>query len=441
MAYANQSYPGNVNIGSTSTPSTSGSNNVRRPSSNAQPMVSSASPLSGANKENKSSLFSVDQIFQQTRRFYQTIERSHEEERVGWNREREGWQKERRKLLERIDQLESDVVNVMRGGHAVSGRNTTQQSNQMTNQSISGLPPAETSTSRAVWQGPESLPTRTFSEPVGIHDSTPHSDRLNSIAEHLDDNERKRSVDFNLGQPSGSSRHTLVTGIPGELIHLNNSGITLRSTAVPLEFRKATGEAVVCSSPSNESFSPMASIPQPTNRPMLLDIPTANMQSEDLYSRHAGHTPMVRLTGGEDSTGTVTPITTEAAAHPPLEPHTTETILRPPNERQDSYFVNAQADGTLSADQDPALREPLGVSADNTDADVNFLNQVNEALRKGLTNQTQNPEASPSVESTAPAPPARVHNRGLSEVIDDFPKLRMRASCNFGAPFGEPSHQ
>lgn len=436
MAYLNKPYPGNVSIASTSTPSTNGPD-VRRSSSIAQPMVSSASPLPRANKGNSQTSFSLDQIFQQTRRFYQAIERSHEEQRVVWSKEREGWQNERRTLLERIDQLESNVTGFLKSGYLPSGENKNQQS---INHSIPS-PPSQIPTSRAVWQGPELQPTRTFFDPVVTIQNSTHSDRLNGIAEYPDHEGHERVAVFNSAQTSALKRNTLSTGVSGELIHPNYSGIILKSAAVPTEFRKSTEEAITDLSLANQSISPLSSaelsisIPQPTIRPKLLDVSTANMQSEDLYSRDAGHTPLARLTGSEGTTGTLTPVTTDTECLP-LGPLHIETAIRQPNERQDSYFIHSQTDGTNSTDQDPVLQEPLGVSAERTDSDVNFLDKVNEALEKDLTEQSESSELSSPIEK----PTAKGHSRGLSEG-DDFPRLRMKASCNFGAPFGENSHQ
>jgi hypothetical protein len=405
-------------------------------------MVSSASALPGAQRSPPAAVEStMDQLFEETRAFHLSRQKLHEEEREVWNREREVWKKERGDFLKRIDQLEAIISNLLKSGHIATSPNGT----DITNTRFCSYPPQPppqtfTSTGREIWQGPESQPTRTFSEPAQPPTSKT-IDRLNIIPEHGEANERKKSVGFALdNSESRQAIPHIPGGIPGEMIDPNYAGVMLKPNILAPEIFKnvvnSLGDATSPGSPSPRTTStPPIKPPPVVVRPKLLDLPTANRNSEQLYSEDAGHTPLARMTEDESiPSSKATPITkTIEQERPPLEPHPTQAVVRPPHERAESYFpqVTDTAQEGEAPDEDPALKEPLALSSGNgMSGDTSFLDKVNSALERQISRDS--PSEQPIDDSTKSEPG---HHREVSDA--DFPRLKMKRSTNFGAPFGE----
>ncbi|CAF9905223.1 MAG: hypothetical protein GOMPHAMPRED_003082 [Gomphillus americanus] len=350
------------------------------------------------------------QLFADFRRFWDAQEAFRTHEIKHWHVERQG-------LLKRIKELEETVVKLATSISASTDNQTQDQPNQESSTS--------TSTGRAVWEGPETVTTRTFSDTVVSHTTTSIADQTQNVA----DAKRKKSVGFDPFSNPSATRHTSLSGVDGEMVHPDYAGITIRPSAISEELRRKVEDSVAQKSSSpHEKENTDNSKPQTVIRPKLLDIPTANMRSEELYSADAGHTPLARVTGSEGTTGDMTPMQPKKAQVP------IETYEKPnprlPSERQDSYFANAQIDGP--PDEDPALKEPLGVSADNTSSqNTDFLDQVNQSLERQLSKQLD------GTELPSPAEKEKGHRRVVSEADDGGPKLRLKQSTNFGAPFGQ----
>ena len=344
----------------------------------------------------------LSQLLVTCRTFYAAQEAHRTAELKNWHNERQG-------LLKRIRELEDTVVSL------TTSMLTLSQSNHG--------PPTSNSTSRAIWEGPESVTTRTFPD---IGTSYNNASTANQT-QNIEDAKRKMSFGFDPFSRSSSTRDSSLSGVDGEVVHPDYAGINIRPSAIPEELRKKVEDTAAhkLSSPY-EKENADDQIPQIVVRPKLLDIPTANMRSEELYSADAGHTPLARVTGSEGTTGDMTPV-------PPKRPHSSVEAsaapnVRPPSERQDSYFANAQLDG--QSDGDRILKEPLGVSADNSSSqDAKFLERVNLSLERQLSTQMD--------ESELPSPAEKGHRRIVSEADDGGPRLRLKQSTNFGAPFGQ----
>ena len=388
-----------------------------------QPLVSSASSLPGSHRA--PSMAAETPLDPETHVFYSNQQKIHEEERELWDKQTAIWKRERTDLWKRIQQLEALVSTLKNGSSVVSPKGST---SQMGDRFCPYPPPPQppqisNGTARQVWEGPETHSTRTFSEPTNtfpIRSSEP----LRSIPEHGEIGPRKsvgfQITSFDTKRSRSGSSNTSTGGIALDTVHPDYDSIIFKSSSAPAEINKISGDS------DNPSPGTAPQKPEPLIRPKLLDIPTANRNSERLYSQDAGHTPLARLDGDESMPSSRnTPTLPLEVERPPFEPRPSQ--MRQPNERADSYFPAPDSIANDSAlqhiDEDPALKGPLIVSSGNKQ-DTFSLDEVSSRLEKLVEKETNGSDQSPS------------HGRGSSEETD-IPKLRMKRSTNFGAPFGE----
>ena len=378
----------------------------------------------------------MEQLVEQYRSFRVCQQKLHEEER-------RVWQKEREQLHSRIQELEDTVASLLykSGGSSMSP----------TSRSSSGFgmfppqpPPPVKSTGREVWRGPETQPTRTFSDVTGITSKAGIGGPLASIPERSELPERKKSVGFADDKPRGSS---MPASIPGEYISPHYDGINLKPNLLPPEIIKTVAESDSQSLSPLHSPSPLTtasplSIPISEPRPKLIDIPSTKRYSESLYTQDAGHTPLAQVTGEESLSSSMIaspnlkPLEVE---QPPYEP--APSAVRPPKERADSYFPSASS---IAEDQhkenvpeappdDPALKGPLSLSSSNNKSeDVDFLGKVDSLLDKQAKQLT--------LDGQADAKQQEPEGRKSADTMDgeeDVPKLKIKRSMNFGRPLGQ----
>ncbi|KAI4146482.1 MAG: hypothetical protein LQ340_005910 [Diploschistes diacapsis] len=377
----------------------------------------------------------MEQLFEQYRTFRLSQQRLHDEERKIWERERGELQK-------RIQELEETVAALL-SRHSSSGNVTSPTAPAWASSSFGSYPPIPPpqparSTGKEVWRGPASHPTRTFSD-VTETTTKPLGGVLASIPEHL---ERRKSVGFtgteNEPNPRGSS---MPAAIPGEYISPDYDGISLKPKLLPPEIIK------IIASP--ESASPMHDSPSPRTvssptkpasepRPKMIDIAGTRLGSEALYTQDAGHTPLVQVTGADSAKSSIPSPSAQVqeieAERPPLEPAPTRRL---PNERSDSYFPSAQDDQRETVPEapaeDPALTGPLSLSSShNKPEDVSFLEKVNSQL------DLQAKQVTAEGQSDAGQQQDPQRESANSDHGDDEggPRLRIKRSMNFGAPFG-----
>ena len=378
--------------------------------------------------------------------------------RQAHTKDRKLWQREREELHERICELEREL-RLLRSGQ----ENATLASvRQLSNANLAALSgkriPRNTeaeSTGREFWRGlggmNDTHPTRTFSESSSA--SAFSNVRLQSISEDLDSTVRKQNIGFSVeGHPLSPVRHAQrLPSIPGDRVDANLDGISFKPSGLPASVVKSILPSIDSSPSPMHSPSPLTSLSPPPKpaiepRPKLLDLPSSLLTADELRLEDAGHTPLARVVAdaSSDASSATTPTSkVPEIERPPLEPYPTRAILRPPHERRDSYFPEIPE----SADEDPALQEPLTLTNDKGGKeDQGFLSVLDSKLRQAqrstsfdFTSQVSDEET--SVLQRAASHDGMVLSNGATETKHDYddsePKLRMKTSTlNFGAPFG-----
>ena len=375
--------------------------------------------------------------------------------RQAHTRDRNLWRTEREELHERILELESEL-RLLRTRQDSGAKASADQLNSTNLGSLLAQPlprkQSTESTGREFWRGlggmSDAHPTRTFSETSST--SAFSNVRLPSISEDLD-YPRKESAGFNgeIRPLSPLRRSQRLPSIPGDRLDAKFDGISFKPSGLPPSVVKSVLPSIDGSPSPMHSPSPLTSLstpPKPTAepRPKLLNLPSSFLTADERRLEDAGHTPLARVIAetSSNTSSATTPISKVFETERPLEPFPTQAIVRPPHERRDSYFPDINE----ATDEDPILKEPLGLTNDkNGEEDTGFLSTLDSKLLQAqrstsfdLESQASGDEAS-TLEKVASPSEALSHN-GTTHTRNDYdetePKLRIKRSMNFGAPFG-----
>jgi hypothetical protein len=222
-------------------------------------------------------------------------------------------------------------------------------------------------------------------------------------------------------------------------------GISLKASAVAPEFVAKVMSPSMSMSPTKTPSSNVVSPPQPrditnsqdgvqqnssqTRKTTTLEVIAA--PENHRLTMHAGHTPNHSITKFDlGESGGITP---------------TQTLK---HERTMSMAEERPEQDDVAYDEDPELKGPLGLSND-IPKDIMFL----EALTNKLEEVKKSGQLSPSVTSVSSDDLKAAVNSYLPSVgtkdsavnedddpaertIDEAPRLRVKASTNFGKPFG-----
>ena len=332
----------------------------------------------------------------------------HNEERDLWNTERSELLDEVSKLKEALRQAQvKSPVGTQLPGASLSNSSSTSSSRH-------------TSTGDEFWRGAggrsDAQPTRTFSETS--HHSCTIGERLPSIREQGSPQQPRRSL---LTESINGSVRPSVTQVQN---HEDLDGIRFKQSSF------ASSSNTSSSSTSGlppQSPSPLSTSPTNGHRTSTQLAPPLDWNTKD-----AGHTPLARgsryntngSTSAMDSSPT-TPTVPETERFP-SEPRA--SVVRPPNERSDSYFSGVSS----HEDEDPALSEPLHLSHSSSAKTQEFLETLDSRLQEAA--KASNDELTSPSDSNA----AKIHNNNENpESSEPEPKLRIKRSMNFGAEFGK----
>lgn len=366
-----------------------------------------------------------------------------EHQRQTFDEERALWNTERTELHEKVAQLERSLrQHKIISSSQVSSPVNNSDGGFQSNSSIWSLPSkggshdtSVSTTGDEIWRGPKPdvQPSRTFSDPTTQSTRPGDRSRLPSIAEDTTCGGKESSV----MQPGPRK-----LSVSAAVMDKNLDGINFKS-------------GILSSGPVKKVMTPQSPSPRTSSpshvAPGILQLPSSKIVAPfDLYTKDAGHTPLVRRTyfntdGASSESNEVSPMQPETE-RPPLEPQVSFRKL--PSERSDSYFPVAEdescdeKDGPgdqkdksqdwedESRDEDPELKGPLGIN-DSEGGDKQFLLELDSKLVQ-------------AARSKANSPPSVASDKGGSLDTDekDFeqpehePELRIKRSMNFGSAFG-----
>ncbi|MCJ1395734.1 hypothetical protein MMC18_008620 [Xylographa bjoerkii] len=377
-------------------------------------------------KSSFSSHVASNQYVEQHRIFVEHQRNLHNEERALWHLERQELHSKISNLEATIRQLHSkspvDLVSP-RGG--VPAGTFGSFSSNRGSQTTSG------STGDEFWRGAggksDSIPTRTFSESSDFS-TTIDERRMPSIAEHDVDGTpipSQAPLSREISHESSNSHHR--PSIDGAKIDKNLDGISFKAAGLPPFILKS----VI----TPQSPSPLQSPLSNHHSPQRLDLSASNiLEINKLYTKDAGHTPLARG-ASVYSNGTSDQVTPRLpdAEEGRFEPRPSVAVSRPPNERSDSYFP-PPSETIHEADEDPALKGPLGLQNDKSE-DKSFLGELDHKLLQVARSKT----FSPSETSKLEGPNKENKSQGGDKSFDEpesEPKLRIKRSMNFGSQFG-----
>ncbi|MCJ1286479.1 hypothetical protein MMC26_005825 [Xylographa opegraphella] len=395
-----------------------------------QQQVSSASqmPASPA-KGSFSTHIASSQYVAQHRIFVEHQRSLHDEERALWHLERQELHNKISELEATVRQLQSkSVIELISPRGGIPPGTFGSFSSNRGSQSTSG------SAGDEFWRGAggksDSIPTRTFSESSDFS-TIPDERRMPSIAEHDSGSTPVASLapmSREISHESSNSHHR--PSIDGAKIDKNLDGISFKTAALPPFILKS----VITS----QSPSPLQSPISARHSPQRLDLSASNLLDvNSLYTKDAGHTPLARG-ASVYSSGTSEQVTPKLpdTEDGRLEPRPSVAVSRPPNERSDSYFP-LPPDTIDEADEDPTLKDPLGLQNDIS-ADKSFLGELDHKLLQAARSHT----FSPAETSQPDGPDKENKSRGGGGDDKSFdqpesePKLRIKRSMNFGSQFG-----
>ncbi|KAL9097373.1 MAG: hypothetical protein Q9163_006343 [Psora crenata] len=363
-----------------------------------------------------------------------------EHQRQAFAEERALWNIERQELHERISHMEGTL---RRYPSPLSSRVSSPPAKDKSSRNGSrngfggSMSPngsrhsSASSTADEVWRGsnPDIRPTRTFS--ASTSPPSKANKQLPNIIEHINQDPVRpvpiSTILEKINKPT----------ISGSEIDKNLDGINFKTSGLPPEIIKSvmssgTSSPLQAASPSR---LPRGTIRSP---PSLLTA-TRNL-NRDPYTVDAGHTPLARHTrpalGGKDASGlssnTDTPTGSVQEPQLPLEPPA--TAVKPPSERQDSYFPALEPAQAMECDLDRELKGPLGLTNERSKDDV-FLSELDTKLqRAALTKPYGSPPPRNHVANQPRAIP--LGDGPDSEEAEDEPKLKIKRSMNFGSQFG-----
>ncbi|KAK2751573.1 hypothetical protein FQN55_000294 [Onygenales sp. PD_40] len=330
---------------------------------------------------------------EQSRLALQTLRLSFERERAAFAEERKLWDKERAIMKRQIAEMErgqrkTDRPTTGSGMAARQGGNHTED------------------TQHHIWEGssPTAKPTRIF-----LNETDDQRPRIPKHQDH--DIGYAPSLDEALSPGSPPVDRSNAVGVPIELLDSSLDGITLKSTALPLDI------AAKVSSPSASAHtSPSQKQTAEPKAPFHLELSKLGPPEENLV-RDAGHTPKAVITQDPDMDDAST-VSGSMMGESPLAPQHTQQHI----ESSESY--------SPEVDDDPALQGPLGLKNDETQ-DHEFL----EALDKRLLNEARKiVQASPGSDFGSDEE-ENLSDRALPEQEPE-PGIKFKRSTNFGSAFG-----
>ncbi len=287
---------------------------------------------------------------------------------------------------------------------------------------------------RQPWEGPEpKVPvTRVFSDPENIF-SDGHHKQPNGHLQSISEDTPFPTLSKEISPTTMPHDRTMSVPIPGVSIDSNLDGITLKSTGLEKSFLPRI-------------MTPQAETPQRTPSPngkqiggggLRVDIGGLMSPLDEKLKLNAGHTPMAFGNNGSTGppSGQSTEIPTPIQEKPPAPVQTAKRPPPRPSENTDSYFsftaendsTSPKADKQEQMDEDPVLKVPLCLSSQNDHGQSDgFLNKLNAKLEDVKRHKSPSPTRDEE------------DNKGhKSESFDEGPRLKMKPSLNFGAPWGK----
>ena len=401
------------------------------------PSVSSASqlPLPASRTSSISMSSSSIAVFEQSRTLLDKQRNAAEHERQTFAAERALWDLERQALYARVQELEQ-ALNIKNGqtvskqSSAVSPTETGQHLfGSFSNVSQGGVDSLGSfshsngsrhtsmeSNGDEFWRGAGarkgSVATRTFSD-SSARSSKAEDRRLPSIAE-------TESPDKPSGILSTSTNRIPSTSSNGPKLNKDFDGIRLKSVSQLPEHAVLTPE-----SPSPK---------QVASPPGHIQIPSSGLSApEDILTKDAGHTPLVRLTDPTDDLSAVASNSQTPTQEGPWDPR--PSVAYPPSERSDSYFPPPPEDAHEDGDEDPELKGPLTLQ-DNGQNDKAFLDELDSKLTDAARSTSHDSIETTTSENRGPTRTESEPVRSNFNQPEHEPMLRMRRSMNFGAPLG-----
>ena len=349
--------------------------------------------------------------------------------------ERKAWQIERMALKTRIADLEFRLNKVNGGRRRMS--NDTSYASITSFKSDYHVPPitgANGTRHHSIVNAPLDHLKQENGKPIWEPASPSPATRVFS---HDDDIQHMPSISED-GPSHGLSpqRSNENKPIPIQQIDQTLDGITVKSGGVRSSFTKVMSPILV--------VSPGRS-PSPKQQP--LEPPRFNLDTSSLLDpldaklkKHAGHTPLAFDHSSNLSTIPSTDATTPVAEGPLAPLPTARPHLRP-SERSESYFsvddVDAPAPETILEEEEPepqfeaaedkSLNGPLMLdNSGESAASHSFLEQLDQKLET---------EVRKSLSSSPAHSPARSSQSAKTDE-DNFPRLRLKKSTNFGSAYG-----
>ena len=390
-----------------------------------QQTVRSASqmPISSVSSPSRASFsahVASSQFVEQYRALVDHQRQVHDEERALWHIERQ-------ELHERVAELEATIrqYRIRLGKEATSPSETSNVVSGAFFPSKAKSGTMSASKGDEFWRGaggkPGAQSTRAFSEPTNTAIKLPGR-RMSSIAE--DDGLYK------LGKTT-DTQHKLMhkPSIDGVKIDRNLDGIMFKPSGLP--------PAIVKTAMTPHTPSPLQS-PRPGQySPNHITLPSSHIDKpEDLYTKHAGHTPLARRTSQSDTDSVHVGSDPPSAVilekeRPPFEP--CPSFARPPNERSDSYFPSVTDNG----DGDAEMKPPLTLQNNGVE-DKPFLSELDSKLLHVAKSETLSPlpNEGNTVDTKRPNGIPAVDHVNSFDQPEPEPKLRIKRSMNFGSQFG-----
>ena len=383
----------------------------------------------------------------------QDLQNELEHERKMWNAERVRLLSENAQLSLELNQLKAQTGRGSYDSSTSRGqiRRDSNDSNHSSAQSFrahqaqfssfstfnnSGMPSQEHSQAqtRQPWEGPEpKVPvTRVFSEPENIFSEGYH-DQPNGHLQSISEDNSFSPLSKQISPTSVPFDRIRSVPIPGVCIDSNFDGITLKSSGLENSFLPRI-------------MTPQAETPQRTPSPngkqvggggLRVDIGGLMSPLDAKLKMNAGHTPMAFGNNGSTgpASGQSTEIPSPVQEKPPAPVQTAKRPRARPSENKDSYFsFTAEDDSNASPktdqqeqlDNDPALKGPLTLSSKNDHGQSDgFLNKLDAKLEDVKRHKSPSPTRDEDNNDHKPEP------------SDEGPRLRMKPSLNFGAPWGK----
>jgi hypothetical protein len=393
----------------------------------SNPLLDPAHQAAGAaQKALKEKTYSEYAVYiNQSRSLLESQRLNFERERLVFAEERKLWDMERAMLKARIAELETAAGSVNTQPHkSFFNPDYSLQSKSSSSRvyQADGSPTANgQKQEHHVWEGPipgSRRPTRVF----------PADDVEGNANLYISPTEAngfglRTSLDAALSpQLFDRSVEISVMSVPIEKLDSRLDGITLKSTALPLNVvAKVMTPPTSLSPASSPSKDEPATSDGKSPSPLKLKLEDLARPHENLI-RDAGHTPMAIL-GTETDVSRQSPGEAElsegelAEEETPLAP----VVTKQPVENSDSYFP------AVVEDDDPALKGPLTL-LNSEQSDVSFLSQLDQKLLD---------EAKKAVSRLRRSASEADDGDAAEGGNEPDPELKLKASTNFGTAFGQ----